>query len=126
MSDPSDASDAGLPESQWPSDWLRAALGLAALKALSAGPSYGYAMIGELADAGLGQVKGGTLYPLLNRFEKAGLIATEWGPGDGGPGRKYFSLTAAGRSFLKEQSRDWALFAATVTDYLAPEGTLQP
>ena len=126
MSDPPDAIEAGLPAPHWPSDWLRATLGLAALKALAVGPSYGYAMIGELADAGFGQVKGGTLYPLLSRFEKVGLIATEWGPGEAGPGRKYFSLTAAGRTFLEEQSRDWARFATTVTDYLAPEGTPRP
>ncbi|MFB0834880.1 PadR family transcriptional regulator [Arthrobacter halodurans] len=104
----------------WPSDWLRAALGLCALRALEAGPSYGYAIIAELERAGLGTVKGGTLYPLLTRFESAGLVRTRWEAGDGGPGRKYFALTDAGRAELDAQRGRWGGFAATTTHYLDP------
>lgn len=113
------------PPDGWPSDWLRATLGLAALRALEPGPTYGYAIIGELADAGLGQIKGGTLYPLLTRFEQAGLITTEWRPGEAGPGRKYFFLTDDGRRTLEEQRNDWSRFAVIVTDYLTIERARQ-
>ena len=58
----------------WPSDWLRATLGFLALRALSAGPSYGYAIISELEHHGFGTIKGGTLYPLLTRYETAGRV----------------------------------------------------
>ncbi len=107
----------------WPSDWLRATLGFLALRALSAGPSYGYAIISELERQGFGTIKGGTLYPLLTRYETAGLVTTEWKPGDGGPGRKYFALTDQGRAELSRLSADWLRFADTSTQYLDPERT---
>lgn len=103
---------------EWPSDWLRATLGLLTLRALEAGPSYGYAIIAELERHGLGTIKGGTLYPLLTRYEAAGLVATEWRPGDAGPGRKYFALTSRGRTELERSRTDWARFTATTTTYL--------
>jgi PadR family transcriptional regulator PadR len=105
----------------WPSDWLRATLGFLALRALSAGPSYGYAIISELARHGFGTIKGGTLYPLLTRYETAGLVTTEWRAGAGGPGRKYFALTDQGRAELTRLSADWGRFATISTDYLNPE-----
>ena len=105
----------------WPSDWLRATLGFLALRALSAGPSYGYAIIGELEGSGFGTVKGGTLYPLLTRYETAGLVSTEWRAGEGGPGRKYFALTDHGRAELTRLSADWLRFTNLSTHYLDPE-----
>lgn len=105
-------------EAAWPSDWLRATLGMCALKSLEPGPSYGYAIITALEEAGLGTMKGGTLYPLLTRFEAAGLLTTEWRAGNGGPGRKYFALTPAGQTALDEQRSAWARFAKTTNDYL--------
>lgn len=105
----------------WPSDWLRATLGFLALRALSAGPSYGYAIISELERHGFGTIKGGTLYPLLTRYETAGLVTTEWRPGDGGPGRKYFALTDQGRLEVSRLSADWLRFAGITTHYLNPK-----
>ena len=105
-------------EATWPSDWLRATLGICALKSLEPGPSYGYAIITALEEAGLGTIKGGTLYPLLTRFETAGLLKTEWRAGEGGPGRKYFELTPAGQTALNEQRSAWARFTKTTNDYL--------
>ena len=103
---------------EWPSDWLRATLGLLCLRALAAGPSYGYAIITELERSGLGTIKGGTLYPLLTRYESAGLVTTEWRAGDGGPGRKYFALTAHGRAELCRLSARWVRFSDTTVRYL--------
>ena len=105
----------------WPSDWLRASLGFLALRALAAGPSYGYALIGDLEQHGFGTIKGGTLYPLLTRFETAGLVVTEWRPGAGGPGRKYFALTDRGRDELARLTSDWQRFTDTSIRYLDPE-----
>ncbi|MBG6226503.1 PadR family transcriptional regulator PadR [Arthrobacter sp. CAN_A2] len=102
----------------WPSDWLRATLGFLCLRALSAGPSYGYAIISELESCGFGAVKGGTLYQLLTRYETAGLVTTEWRAGDGGPGRKYFALTEKGHAELTRLSADWLRFTDATTRYL--------
>lgn len=113
----------GAPGDEWPSDWLRATLGFLALRALEAGPSYGYAIIRELEHNGLGSIKGGTLYPLLTRYEAAGLVVTEWRPGEAGPGRKYFAITENGRAELKRLRRDWARFTEISTNYLGTTGT---
>lgn len=104
--------------SEWPSDWMRAVLGMFALCALEQGASYGYAIIADLEANGLGTVKGGTLYPLLSRYESAGLVSVEWRPGDAGPGRKYFSLTDLGHSELERLRTEWLRFTSNGNDYL--------
>lgn len=106
---------------EWPSDWMRATLGLLTLRALEDGPSYGYAIITDLEAHGLGVVKGGTLYPLLTRFESAGLVAVEWRPGEAGPGRKFFSLTDLGHRELNRMRDEWARFTAISGAYLSTE-----
>lgn len=119
---PADRSPGQPPDlpPDWPSDWLRASLGLCVLRVVADGPTYGYAITVRLAEAGLGQVKGGTLYPLLSRYEAAGLVVTEWTPGDGGPGRKYYRLTDAGRAALETESARWTRFTDTTTALLRP------
>ncbi|MEU8179382.1 PadR family transcriptional regulator [Micromonospora sp. NPDC049044] len=95
---------------QWPAEWLRGALTLCVLGVLADGPEYGYAIAQRLDDAGLGTVKGGTLYPLLARLEMDGLVRSTWQTGAAGPGRKYFALTPAGHRDLANRSRDWDRF----------------
>ncbi|QYH35287.1 PadR family transcriptional regulator [Salinibacterium sp. M195] len=106
------------PIPEWPSDWMRAVLGVFTLRALEQGASYGYAIIAELEANGLGTVKGGTLYPLLSRYESVGFVSVEWRPGDGGPGRKYFSLTKRGQIELDRTRSDWLRFATIGSDFL--------
>lgn len=103
----------------WPAEWMRGVLELAVLRVLAGGRSYGYAIATALADADLGEIKGGTLYPLLGRLESSGLIASTWEAGDGGPGRKYLALTDAGRAHLDARVEVWQAFATTTTDFLA-------
>lgn len=97
----------------WPSEWLRGILGVCTLGILNDGPNYGYEIASRLAAAGLGTVKGGTLYPLLGRLEEAGWVDVEWRPGEGGPGRKYYTLTGAGRAEATAQAVQWAQFTNT-------------
>jgi PadR family transcriptional regulator PadR len=88
---------------------------MCALAVIARGETYGYAIASELAAAGLGVVKGGTLYPLLARFEQAGLVRVEWRAGESGPGRKYYALTDAGLLELDRRRVQWRAFAHTVT-----------
>lgn len=97
----------------WPSEWLRGVLEVCVLRILLDGPSYGYALTQSLAAAGVGEVKGGTLYPLLGRLEESGHVEVEWRPGDAGPGRKFFALTSTGRGRAREMAGRWALFTTT-------------
>jgi len=103
----------------WPSDWLRGVLELCVLRAVSDGATYGYAIAARLADSGLGTVKGGTLYPLLIRLENADLVTAHWRAGDGGPGRKYYELTAEGRRELSRLTDQWTRFTELTTAILS-------
>lgn len=105
-------------ERAWPAEWLRGSLSVCVLHTVAAGPTYGYAIASALADGGFGQVKGGTLYPLLTRFEEAGLVQVEWRAGDGGPGRKYYSLTDLGRAEHQQQTDQWLAFTGLTRDFL--------
>ena len=96
----------------WPTEWLRGVLDVCVLAVLDDGPTYGYAISARLDELGLGAVKGGTLYPLLTRLEQAGLVTTQWRPGVGGPGRKYFALTPDGRADLARRGAAWGDFAS--------------
>ncbi len=104
---------------QWPTPWTRAALELSALALVCAhGPTHGYHVARRLQAAGLGEVKGGTLYPVLGRLEEQGLLISHWAPGEGGPGRKVVSATPAGRAELAARRERWRSWTAAVADVL--------
>lgn len=103
----------------YPTHWIRAVLPLAVLRVLADGESYGYDISARLAQAGFGDIKGGTLYPLLGRLEKDGLVTTRWTPGESGPGRKYYTLSPAGRDHLTAHIADWTRFSQTVGVHFA-------
>lgn len=102
--------------------WLKGVLDLLVLASLTEGESYGYEIAKTLAATGLGQIKGGTLYPVLNRLEEAGLVAAEFRVADRGPGRRYYHLTDDGRATLAEQGELWLAFDASVRAVLAKGG----
>ena len=76
---------------------------------------------GRIRRSTISRAQGGTLYPLLNRFESAGLVQAEWRPGDGGPGRKYYTLTDAGSRELTDGADQWIAFAAVTTRLVVPQ-----
>ena len=75
--------------------------------------AYASDIIGSLKEAELIVVEG-TLYPLLTRLKKDGLLAYEWQESTQGPPRKYYSLTAAGEAILTELDRAWLEITHTV------------
>jgi len=56
----------------------------------------------------------GTLYPLLSRMRREGLLVYEWKESDAGPPRKYYELTAKGREQLRETQEYWSKINQTV------------
>jgi len=107
-----------LEDTSWPAEWMRGVMELCVLRAIAEGPTYGYAIAVALDEHGLGSPKGGTLYPLLGRLERAEWVRSFWGAGQGGPGRKFYELTAAGRTHLQEMTWVWGQFSGSVSDYL--------
>ncbi|MFE3454415.1 PadR family transcriptional regulator [Nonomuraea sp. NPDC059194] len=102
--------------------WLKGVLDLLVLASLTQGENYGYEIAKSLADSGLGQIKGGTLYPVLNRLEEAGLVAAEFRVTERGPGRRYYRLTDQGRQTLAEQGGLWLAFDQSVRSVLEQGG----
>ncbi|MBN0039459.1 PadR family transcriptional regulator [Cellulosimicrobium cellulans] len=99
---------------------LRGVLPLCVLAVVAAdGPTYGYAITRSLADAGLGVVKGGTLYPLLQRLDDDGLVTTSWREGDRGPSRKYYEVTGAGRDALGAAAARWEALTSAASGLVA-------
>lgn len=79
-------------------------LDLCILTALLKGEWYGYALVKALvAIPGVG-VAEGSIYPLLSRLRKQGLVTTRLEESTEGPARKYYCLTASGRSQAAEMS----------------------
>ena len=109
-----------MDEERWPAEWLRGVLELCVLAVVAEGETYGYAVIARLREAGLGTVKGGTLYPVLARLELEGLVTSSWRDGDNGPGRKYYAVTPAGRQSLHDRAGSWRTFASRADGLLAP------
>lgn len=68
-------------------------------------PQYGYSLVQRLAERGL-EVEEGTLYPLLRRLEKQGLLASEWDVNETRP-RKYYRISPQGRKVLDTLTSDW-------------------
>jgi PadR family transcriptional regulator PadR len=56
----------------------------------------------------------GTLYPLLSKLRREGLVDYEWQESDAGPPRKYYELTSKGKSQLSELSAYWKDINATI------------
>jgi PadR family transcriptional regulator, regulatory protein PadR len=110
----------------WPGEWLRGALEVCVLRILADGPTYGYAISARLEEAGIGAVKGGTLYPLLTRIERSGLVDIEWRTGESGPARKYYSLTGAGRAELATLAQRWTRFADLTRAFITPSHPGEP
>ncbi len=61
----------------------------------------------------------GTLYPLLGRLRREGLLSTTWRESSAGPPRRYYSLAAAGHTVLQAFIEDWEHFTASVNHVLA-------
>lgn len=79
-------------------------------------PMYGYQIIRELETRSQGyfKFKEGTLYPVLHRLEKGGLIRGQWQTLPSGRQRKYYHITDKGRSTLAERQSQWREFLAAV------------
>ena len=75
---------------------------------------YGYSLIRVLSESGSIALKEGTIYPILARLDRDGLVRSEWVESDQGPPRKYYGLTLSGRQLFDELSQEFALLVSLV------------
>jgi len=85
------------------------------LRIVSADKVYVADMLKKLADTEFATQEG-TLYPLLSRMRREGLLDYEWQESEAGPPRKYYQLTASGREQLEELNDYWKTINKTVQE----------
>ncbi|WP_330695326.1 PadR family transcriptional regulator [Anaerotignum sp.] len=90
-----------------PSQMLKGTLENCILKVISYKETYGYEISQELQKYGFSNISEGTIYPLLLRLEKNGLITTQYRESPLGPKRKYFSISMAGKKELDLFYSNW-------------------
>ena len=102
-------------------DLLPGTLDMLILKAVSLKPLHGYGVlvrIRQISGDAL-EIPQGSLYPALYRLEHHGLIAAEWGQSENNRRAKYYTLTAAGRRRLREETAGWNRLATAMAAALS-------
>jgi transcriptional regulator len=103
-----------------PSDLVQGTLEMLILKtlALDAMHGYGIAIRIEQISSGVFRVNPGSLFPALNRLERAGRIKAEWRATENNRRAKYYLLTESGRKALKDETREWGRQIAAIARIL--------
>ncbi len=69
--------------------------------------NYGYKVVEGLRERGFGDIHEVTVYPILTRLHKKGILEAEKRPSEIGPPRKYYALTPKGDDALREFLTTW-------------------
>lgn len=88
------------------------------LALLRNGERYGFELVRTLSAVDGMVTTEGTLYPLLARLRREGVVETTWRESPSGPPRRYYRLTSAGRSVLASFTEDWTRFRDAVDTLL--------
>lgn len=91
------------------------------LKIISKEMTYGYEIVLKLQSYGFTEVKEGTIYPLLVRLEKKGILESQFKTSPLGPSRKYYSLTSEGKQHLEDFKKSWYEVTGSVNGILNEE-----
>ena len=102
----------------WSSQLRKGVLELAVLGLLAGEPKYGSQLVDELAAEPDLAITAGTVYPLLARLSKAGLISSTWQESPLGPPRKYYTLTPSGQRTLGQLAETFRSVTVTITKIL--------
>jgi PadR family transcriptional regulator, regulatory protein PadR len=92
----------------------RGVLEFCVLALLGDGERYSYELVRALGDAEGLVTTEGTLYPLLGRLRREGVVDTTWRESPSGPPRRYYHLTPDGRAALGGFVTDWTRFRDSV------------
>jgi len=102
-----------------PREWLAQAGGgvseVWVLVLIGQQPRYGYELAVALSHWQSLAAPEGTLYPLLRRLQREGLVDAFWQESQDGPPRKYYRLTPAGAALRDAQLKDWERLTHAVT-----------
>jgi PadR family transcriptional regulator PadR len=99
---------------------LQGTLDVLILKVLALEPLHGLGISRRIAQVtnDTFQVKPGSLFPALHRMEEAGWLSAAWGESENNRRAKFYRLTSAGRSRLKDETKQWARISAAMATAL--------
>jgi len=103
----------------WQEQLRRGSLDLAILLTVSTGRRYGLAIIQHLEAFTDLVVTEGTIYPILGRLTREGLLEAQWVEGEAPHPRKYYRLTRAGAKRLADMKGEWRAFAEKIDRLMA-------
>jgi PadR family transcriptional regulator PadR len=112
-----------VPADSWTEQLRRGGLELAILLAVAPGTRYGLEIIRHLQEATDLVVGEGTIYPILGRLTREGLLDAEWVEGEAPHPRKYYRLTKAGAKRLSDMKEGWRTFAGKIDRLMAASET---
>lgn len=95
------------------------------LSIIKEGEIYGYELAAKLESYGFHSFSEGTIYPLLLRMQKEGLVSTTLRKSTAGPKRKYYSLTEKGEQELEQFIIRWTQLSSSVNNVLKKGGNEQ-
>ncbi|CAN5255441.1 hypothetical protein BH20ACT22_BH20ACT22_18800 [soil metagenome] len=104
----------GQTEDRGVSQMRRGTLEYCVLAILRKGERYGFELVKELSAVDGMVTTEGTIYPLLTRLRKDGLLTSAWKESTKGPPRRYYHITAKGTLALEAFAEEWKRFRASV------------
>src|SRR5205809_1124570 len=100
----------------------RGTLQYCVLALLAEGERYGFELVRALAEVDGMVTSEGTIYPLLARLRRDGLVEPSWRESPAGPPRRYYHLTGAGETALEGFAREWSRFRSAVDQFIDTDG----
>ncbi|MEP1489281.1 MAG: helix-turn-helix transcriptional regulator [Algibacter sp.] len=87
------------------------------LSIITKNESYGYEIIQNIKEISGGKIEfgEGTLYPVLHKLEKKGLIQSSWKIAESGRKRKYYKISSEGKKELKIEKENWTTINQIIT-----------
>ena len=102
---------------EWRSQLKRGTLEFSILLMIAQGECYGYEIISRLEKNPILAAKESTIYPLLRRLLKEGVLSSTWRESaEGLPPRKYYTITDAGREYLASMEKEWDSLLSAIDD----------
>jgi len=99
----------------------RGTLQYCVLALLASEERYGFDLVRGLAEVDGMVTSEGTIYPLLSRLRRDGLVESSWRESPSGPPRRYYRATSAGRAALEDFRREWSPFRDAVDTFVGGE-----
>ena len=100
----------------WTTQLRKGVLELCILNVIGRSRVYGYDIVRQLRDIDALVVREGTIYPILSRLKRDGLVRTSLEDSPAGPARKYYELTRRGQQLLEEMNSYWDTLSRGMSD----------